>query len=321
MKRDIFLRLLPAIMMFIWLQGTGCLTDQSAYESIYNRVYRPLYDSVYKPVYKKVKGRKPVLSKRVLVLPVLDQAGVGEPKATEITKNFVEQIQKDGHLLVQRAEQPLPSTVKIRSPKFGIAIDPDLAKKGEELGMNALIMPVLNPFEVTTKRKGVWPFHRVRREMEISLLVNAVDLINGTLFLTNLVTKKVKLPKSESEGEKVEKKISSHQLDKILSSIVKDQASAIVDKLREQPWRGRVLSTNGKTVIINAGKDIGLREGSVFEVFGRGESILSVSGRSLYLLGPKVGEVRTVRVMDSHSSAVPLTDGSFMAGQVIRIKN
>ncbi|MBW1912210.1 MAG: hypothetical protein JRI43_03360, partial [Deltaproteobacteria bacterium] len=77
----------------------------------------------------------------------------------------------------------------------------------------------------------------------------------------------------------------------------------------------------GKTIIISAGEDVGLSAERVFEVFGRGDSIRSASGRSLYLLGPKLGEIKTVKVMESYSSAVPLAGEQFRPGQVIKLKN
>ena len=110
------------------------------------------------------------------------------------------------------------------------------------------------------------------------------------------------------------------QLDKRLSEILEHQADAIIDGLNDKPWTGRVLSANRESIVINAGKDVGINKGKVFNVFGKGELIRSVSGRSIYLLGQKVGEIKTVKVMDSHSSATPVSGGSFKAGQVIRVK-
>ena len=106
-----------------------------------------------------------------------------------------------------------------------------------------------------------------------------------------------------------------------MADMVKDQASAIMEVLKEEPWSGKILSADGKNLVINAGKDVGLITGSLFEVFGKGESIQSVNGRSYHLLGPKMGEIKAVRVMDDHASAVPWKGAGFKAGQTIRAKN
>ncbi len=320
MKSYIFTRLLFLILMFPLIQGLGCATTKSIYEKVSDKA------KIFKKVYRKVRPGNAGLKKRVLVLPFLDQAGMGEAKLAEITATLVDLLNADGHLLLHEISEPLPSTVKIRSPKFGIVIDPDLAKRAEEMGMNALITVVISPFEVHSKKTGIWPFRGTKQEFEISMVVNALDITNGTLFLTNLESGKVKSQEQEIDDflvieEEGEAEIDEEALNKALAEILEAHASAIIDALKDQPWSGRILSADGKTIIISAGKDVGLTAESVFEVFGRGDSIRTASGRSLYLLGPKLGEIKTVKVMESHSSAVPLTGEQFRPGHVIKLKN
>jgi len=301
MKRDIFRWVFPVILSFFLIQWSGCSTTKS--------------------VYRKVKPGNGGLRKRVLVLPFIDQAKVGGSKAAQITTSLTNLLKKEGGFIVQKGMKPMFSTQKIRSSEFGIIIDPDLAKRAEELGMNVLIMGVLNPFEETTRKTGIWPLRKSRREIEVSMLVNTIDVISGTLFMSNLETRRIKIPEDASEWEGDKKQIDGQLLEKELSRILASQTSAITRTLMDRPWYGRIISANQKTVMINAGKDIGLTQGRKFDVFGRGESILSASGKSFYLLGPKVGVIKAVSVMQSHSSTVPLNDGPFSAGQVIKIKN
>jgi len=297
---------------------------------------------VYKAVAQKVSfSDNTELRKRVLLLPVMDQQGVGEAKSAELTKSLAANLEKDPNLVVTIQEQPLATTVKVRSPKFGILIDPDLAQKAEEMGMNVLVTCVLNRYEVIDHGPGLWPLNKIpvwpftgkSMEVEISTVVNALDITNGTLFLTNLERFRMKIPEEELDEEalfvKERESLSEEDLiasvpderkEEALSEIFENQADAIVEKLREQSWAGRVLSAGPDKVIINAGRDVGLSEGSIFEVFSRGDSIRTASGRSLYLLGSKVGEIQAVKVMDRYSSAVPLNGASLEAGQVIREK-
>lgn len=274
-----------------------------------------------KSVYRKVTGGNSGLKKKIMVLPVIDQPRLGEARAAQVTERLISLLKQDGGLLVQKGMKFTPSAQKMRSPEFGMGIDPDLAKRAEELGMNVLIMAVLTPFEEDTRKSGWWPFRSIKRELKISLLVNAIDVVNGTLLLTSLETRRVEVSQNAEQGEEDKKKIDDHELEEALSRILERQAAAISSGLRESPWFGRVISTDQKTVTINAGRDIGLTPGRVFDVFSRGEPIQTASGRSLFPLGPKVGEIKTVDIMDSYASAVPLNGGHFRAGQVIKIKN
>ena len=275
-----------------------------------------------KSLVRKVLPAKGKLKKRVMVLPIIDQAGLGQERMAQLTELLVESLQKNERLLVQAAENPMPSRAKTRSPEFGIVIDPDIAKRAEELGMNVLVTGALNPFETKSKKSGIWPFRKMRREIEVSVVVNAVDITNGTLLLTNLESRKVKMPEPEDVFEEASwtGRVDDETLDKLLPRFVRDQASAIIEELKYQPWTGRLISTDGKTIIMNAGSDLGVTEGSIFEVFSKGEPIRSVTGRPLFLLGSKLGEIKVEKVMEPYSSAVPLTDEQFSAGQLIRLK-
>jgi hypothetical protein len=302
MKRDIFSRLiLPTAFLFLIL-GAGCGTTKS--------------------VYRKVTFKETALKKRVLVLPLLDQAGVGEAKTAELTARLIELLKEGESFLVYKGELPAPSRQRMRSLKFAVVIDPALIENADRMGMNVLVAGVLNPSEMTAKTWGWWPFKWVKRKMEVSLLLNAYDIIDGTLFLTHLETRKLKVstdnPGWEEGGNP---SIDETELEEELSDILEDQASKIRDELEDQPWRGKIMSVDGETVVINAGADTGVTNGSEFLVFSVGERIRSVSGKYFSLLGPKVGEIKTVEVMDSHTKAATLSGGPFKRGQIIMIKD
>jgi hypothetical protein len=302
MKKVTLTRLFSILLLFLLVQGGSCGST--------------------KFVYRKIRPQRDGLKKRVLVLPVIDQAGVGEAKTAEITASLVRLLNETHRFILHEVNNPKPSTQDMRSPEFGIAVDPQLAKRAEKMGMNTLITAVLNPIELRSKKGGIWPFRRVREEAEISLLVNAVDTINGTLILTNLVSRKTRLPEDETEIQPPGKgKVDDDTLKEVLSDLLEEQVTALTNALENQPWRGRVVSADTDSVTINAGSDVGLTTGSVFEVFQIGDQIPSAGGKSLYLLGPKVGEIKTSQVMESQSNAIPVNGGKFQEGQVIMIKH
>ena len=168
MKRYAFTRLSYVILIFALTQGIGCGTAKS--------------------VYRKAKLDKKGLTKKVLVLPVMDHAGLGEEKAAQIKTEFVDLLNEEGQFMVRKTTNPVPFAQKMRSHEFGIVVDPHLIKHAEEKGINVVIVLALNPFELTSRKSGIWPFRELRQEAEVSLLVDAVDPINGTLFLTSLET-------------------------------------------------------------------------------------------------------------------------------------
>jgi hypothetical protein len=295
----------------------NCSLSKSVYESV-SESLSDSYDSVFSDT--------PVLKKRVLVLPFLDQAGLGPEKVEEFTKTFLSLLNKNDSYLIQRASVVPSPREKSRVPEFGIVVDPDEAKRAAEMGMNVMITAVLSPDDVKTRKKGIWPFRKVVADVELPMIVNAYDVVNGTLLLTQLESVKIETRVEEfdeffdEKTGKLKYELDPEEVEKAWVKILERQAAACNKKLGAQPWMGRILSVNSEGVVINAGEDVGLKEGAVFEVLGRAETIQSASGKPVALMGPRIAELKVTEVKESHALTTPLADAQLQAGQIIRIK-
>ena len=298
--------------------GTGCKTYESASKTVKSATKK--VQSVYKDVVPWESAGGDKLRKRVVVAPFFDQANLGKARVEELRAEFIALLKEDDALLIYDIQELAPTRVKIRSPKYGIVTDPDLAKRAEAMGMNVLVTLVLSPIEIEYRRVGFYPFRWLKKELEVSMVANATDTINGTLFLTSLESKKLKVPKELQEDKDLQEILAHKDFIKAATQILDRQASAVKKGLRDHPWAGKVLSVAGEKVMISAGGDVGVIVGDVFEVFKRGEPIRAAGGTHIFLLGPKVGEVQVSQIMEKHSAATPLGNTKFQAGQIIRLK-
>jgi len=283
-----------------------------------------------KKLYSKMTPDSSGLKKRVLVLPFWDQVGLGEEKLEQLATQFLSLLNKDGVFVIERVRR-LPGVAdRVRTPEFGIVTDPEYATRADEMGMNVMLTAVFTPLETQRIKTGIWPLRKIKDETEIAMYVNAFDVINGTLLLTRLESVKIRTvpdiidedwdEEENSEPQKIKPEIDEKTLVKSLTEIVENQAAEVSSALRERPWLGRILSSDASEIFINAGSDVGVKLGSVFEVLGKGETIHSASGRSLGLLGSKIGEIKVTEVMKDRALASIQEGGSFKAGQVIRFK-
>ena len=283
-----------------------------------------------KKLYNKMSPDTSGLKKRILVLPFWDQAGLGEEKLEQLATQFLSLLNKDGVFVIERVKR-LPGVAdRVRTPEFGIVTDPEYARRADQLGMNLMLTAVFTPLETQRIKTGIWPLRKIKDETEIAMYVNAFDVINGTLLLTRLESVKIRTvpdivdedweDEENPEPQKVKPEIDEKTLVKSLTEIVENQAAEVGSALRERPWLGRILSSDASGTFINAGSDVSVKLGSVFEVLGPGESIPSASGRTLALPGLPVGEVKVTEVTKDRA-AVSIPEGaSFKAGQVIRFK-
>lgn len=297
-------------LLFTAFAFTGCGTVKALYSDTYNRVMNPHI--------KKVKRVEDGLRKRVLLMPLMDHAGIGNEKALQITTGIMDKLKEDDQISIEKADLPSYLKNKTRSPQFGVIVDPDMARDAEEKGMNVLITSILYPHEISSRTWGFYPLLMVKREQTVSIVVNALDITNGTLLFSNQESEKIKLPSDEEE--EIDKEEYDQDLNKALDEILERQASALKGVIGGLPWTGRVISAGNQGIMINAGRDVGLNSGLIFNVFERGEAITAANGRTYHILGAKVGELKAEKVMDNYSSAVSLTEVEIKPGQLVRVK-
>lgn len=313
-NRILSLFLLPFLLILTLL--AGCNTSRNVMDGTKN-VYRSTKKTV-----KKITPGKSNLKMRIMVLPFIDHMKIQSGMAEEATNSFIQMLRKSDDVLVFEAQRDvaLPGTEDFQQFEFGVVTNPDIAKKAEEMGMNGFITGILNPIETTTKRSGIWPFRKNYKIFDISLVINAVDVVSGTLFLTHLESEKtsVLLEDIEDIGGEYEKTILKDFFPNAFARIIKRQSYVVADTLANKRWTGRILEIDKDMIKIGAGSDVGVRPGHRFEVFAEGESISSGRGTAIDLMGIKIGEIETLEVMEKNSLAFMLSGEEFKVGQLIR---
>jgi hypothetical protein len=313
MKRKVFTVLSVLLILFPLIHCAGCGTAKSIYE---------ISADTAKSVTKKVMpGQEAVLRKRIQVVPIMDRAGIKDEKIMQYTDTLVSLLNKDDHLRITLSKEIDSSDSDIMSSEYDIVTNPGLVKEAEEIGMDILITTTINPFEVSTEESGIWPFRKMKKEIDISVTTNTIDISNGTLILAMTETRKINIEYEEDTDENEDTwEIDYEILDEELQPMLKRHSSEVSDTLSVQPWTGRIMLVDNRLVKINGGEDVGVTLGSIFEVFGKEETITSLSGRDYFYLGPKVGEIKTEEVMQEYSLAVPLNDEILEEGQLVRLK-
>ncbi len=110
-------------------------------------------------------------------------------------------------------------------------------------------------------------------------------------------------------------------LGKATREAVVKAVQAIVARMEKTPWEGRVVEVKGGKVYINAGSDLNIASGSVFEVLNRGEELIDPgTGESLGFELTHAGSIRVTSVMQKASVAEIVTGSGFMRGDVLKMQ-
>jgi hypothetical protein len=310
MKRVTGLSLL--MVLFTFILGMGCGTVKSAYMAS--------ADAAKSVAGLAIPGKEDGLRKRILVASSINRAGIKEEEARRMTGSFVELLREDKNLLVNLLYDVDTTDSNPLSPRYGIVIDTELVKKADVMGMDMLITTTLDPFNIMTKKSGIWPFRKMKKLIDIYISMNLIDITYGTLILADTKTERIKTDYDPSEGSDNRWDVDYPILEKKALSMLKDYSSEIKDKLDSQNWTGRIMLLQDKTAIISGGKDIGITQGSIFEVFDKGAPIGSLEGKDYFYLGPKVAEVRAKEIMESYSIVAPVNSERLVEGQLVRLK-
>jgi len=268
-----------------------------------------------------MKKEKPYLKKKIMVFPPVDHSGLPAGKAAQISDSLVELLKTSPRLLFYTPDQLLPENLEmsseVKTTKFGVAYyHPELAKMAKDENMNALIAAYLPPIEINKGRAGIWPFRYDADIYKISMIANVMDITNGCLYLTKLDSEEIAISSKKVKDLK-ENEALNEALTKALPDILERQASAVIEGLNEEPWTGRITDVSKGVLKINGGKDVGINSDQLFDVYDQGESIVCRTGRTVDLLGKKVGKIKTVSIMDQYSLAAPDTGGPFLSGQTV----
>lgn len=269
-------------------------------------------------VAKKFITNEADLKKRVMTFPFIDQAGVGPEMTKKLSSEFYDHLRSSPNLLLYDPPDGVFSTQAMESPQFGVVTSSKLVDIAEDMGMNALIIGVLNPVEIAVHKTGIWPFDDWKKFYTVSAAVNVIHTASKTLIYTDVATKEYHKSLQESDQLDQEAYIKEITIE-ALPDLVSDLGTTLDFVVSDAPWTGRILAVEGDTIMINAGKEVGLQDNAVFKVFSLGESITSGTGRKIHLLGETIGEIKVTSVMEKHSLAEPLNGGPFKAKQFIRL--
>ena len=295
-------------LLSLLLAASGCSTTK-------NLTKKVLPDSWA----RKIMTNEADLKKRVMIFPFVDQAGVGSEMTKKLGHDFYQHLRETPNLLLYDPPDGVFSTQAMESPQFGVVTSSKLVDIATDMGMNALIIGVLNPAEITVHKTGIWPFDGWKRIYTVSAAVNVIGTASKTLIYTDIALEEYDMSLEESEQLDQENYIQKITLE-ALPDLINNLGSTLDFKVSDEPWTGKIVAVDGDTIIINAGKEVGLEDEAVFEVYSVGESISSGTGRTIHLLGETVGEIKVTSVMEKHSLAEPLDGGPFKAKQFIRLK-
>jgi curli biogenesis system outer membrane secretion channel CsgG len=205
------------------------------------------------------------------------------------------------------------------------------AKVGELLGVQAFIQGAVTEFDETTvggKSSGKLSFIAGKANVTtatVGIDMRMYDTTTGVILQSHKAEKKARkvgVGLSDWRSGLAGNWKSKSAIGEAARDAMKELVETIVEKMGKIPWEGRVVKVEGGTVVLNAGREIGMEAGAVLEVLHPGEDLIDPeTGMSLGSEAEKVGEIKIVNVQDKFSKCEKVSGGGFERGDIVRLSD
>jgi hypothetical protein len=265
----------------------------------------------------KVTPGQAKLKERIMAFPLIDDAGFGPQDTARLTQEFFDHLAQSPYVVLEEPFKGATLVVRDKSIRFGFVLDAEVVARAQAMGVNWALIGIIQPFEVSSQRTGIWPFRGNKTDFEVSLAVSVVDITNATLLFTRQESRHIRFD-AEDVDRRTERLVRDEAMEGDMPKILKDQAKAVIKALRKNRWKGRIVQVNDGTIRINAGRDVGLEPGHRFEVFAPGETVTAKGGRNIQIMGERIGVIEAETVGDTQATAVAVSGEGFRPGMTIQ---
>jgi hypothetical protein len=259
--------------------------------------------------------------KRVMVMPTVNLSGVSSGGLVNtVSEELSKNLRKTGFFIIERQDD----TTNSYTFKLGKPLAQELMNRATESGINSVVFTTVTPVEITTARKGVWPFRKHAEKFTVSVNMDIVDINFGTVIISKDFDEDIKfsgetIMATGKQDPFAERKAKA--LEKCLPEMVEKATKIAIRSLNRHVWTGRIVTVDEGKIMVNAGRDAGLRPGVVFEVFCADECVTACTGQTYALPGQKVGEIRIVSLKTRRALTEPVGGDGFEVGQIVRVKD
>lgn len=275
--------------------------------------------------------------KRVAVLDFDVKAPDAEAKiGSGMTEMLITALQNTGHYIVlERENKTFQDMLKEQDLGKDGRIKPETAAKfGEILGAQILIKGVVTEFSQYETIKGIGFIVKGLTlggggiiTAQVAVDIRMFDASTGEIIESHRTEQKansVTIAGGIKVGDVVIGGLDFHKtpLGKATRLAIDDMVNFISTQSKTKPWEGRIVKIENDQVIINAGLDVGIKNGDKMEVWKRGEELIDPeTGLSLGLEeGKKIGLIEVIEVKEKYSVATITTGTGFNRNDIVRIK-
>lgn len=191
----------------------------------------------------------------------------------------------------------------------------------QKIGADYIILGSITEFgRKTTGKEGLFTSQKTQT-VEAAVSLRVVDVATGLIIYSEEGKGAAETSTKTTLGLGGQAGYDATLSDKAISGAIEQLVENIINKCTDKPWRTYILSADADGIIIAGGKQQGLREGDVFEVYSKGKKVKNPqTGVMIELPGKRVASLRVESMggntAETEYSIVSLVDGAFDYAQL-----
>ncbi|OEU60927.1 MAG: hypothetical protein BAW33_09140 [Desulfobacterales bacterium C00003104] len=253
-----------------------------------------------------LSGADTVWKKKIVVLPFADLPGYeAEELGLIATRQFRQALVKDCKgLVVEDEKRGRHLEALVRTPEGMGSMQ--VTRVARALGLNAILTGELPAIKTFEQKEGIWPFRKIVPAVSLELEVRLYDVETRAILLSERAKASTKIPEALSQSG--DQHCDFEVVTRLLQEAVHELSRRVCGVMKEEPFKGYVISLEGDKVEISAGADTGLHKGDVLKVFGWEPPLEGKDGQVFLISGPCIGEIKVEEVFQ-HTSIAEVISG------------
>lgn len=191
---------------------------------------------------------------------------------------------------------------------------------GRQHGINAMVSGTLEDIRVINELRGILWTKDTHHTVQVLVRIEVFDMKTGTKIVDDTVQRDVEVDDIDYQLIRENKDLNLPQINETLLQLMADIGDSICDAVRDQPWNGFIIDADGETYTISSGNRVGLRPGTILEVYDSSRIIEGLEGQRFFVPGLKIGEVEVVAISADSAEAKRIEGEAIKKGSTVRRK-
>lgn len=195
-----------------------------------------------------------------------------------------------------------------------------LVSTAKKLGLNSVIIVRPLEIEATEKEKGFWLMRDTHYFGIVQTDIEVYNIATGAKLLHKSLDQDAEISGTDFDSVKSGRINDIYELDEAAEDIAEQAGELVCEVIDKQPWQGYVVSVNKNKILLSSGRESGLAQGDILDVFENIEIIKGKNAQQFFVPGQKIGEIRLNAVFVGKSEAVLIKGTIIKAGYTVRVQ-